>query len=390
MHTAVKIAPSYENPVIHVLDASRSVTVVNRLVSKTLKNGFLDEIRDEYEELREQYSSRNRKKTYLPIADARENKTVVDWKKSQITPPVETGITAFNDFSLDVLRRYIDWGPFFIAWEMKGKFPEILQDEKAGEQARKLFDEANQLLDHIIDEKLIRADGVVGLFPANSVGDDIEIYKNQQRNEVIATFHTLRQQAQKRRGQPNKALADFVAPKETGRPDYMGAFAVTTGHGVLDLVKKFEEDHDDYNAILVKALADRLAEAFAEYLHQQVRTKLWGYNPNEDLDNDQLIKEIYPGIRPAPGYPAQPDHTEKRTLFSLLSAEKITGISLTEHLAMAPASSVSGLYFAHPESQYFNLGNISRDQVEDYAKRKGMSVEEIERWLGPNLAYDVG
>lgn len=390
MHTAVKIAPSYENPVIHVLDASRSVTVVNRLVSKTLKEGFLDEIKEEYGNLREQYSSRNRKKTYLPIENARKNKTIIDWKKTQITPPVETGITAFNDFPLDVLRRYIDWGPFFIAWEMKGKFPDILQDEKAGEQARKLFDEANQLLDMMIDEKLIKADGVAGLFPANAVGDDIEIYKNQQRNDVIATFHTLRQQAQKRKGQPNKALADFVAPKDSGRPDYMGAFAVTTGHGVLDLVKKFEEDHDDYNAILVKALADRLAEAFAEYLHQQVRTKLWGYNPNEDLDNDQLIKEAYPGIRPAPGYPAQPDHTEKKTLFDLLNVEEITGISLTEHLAMAPASSVSGLYFAHPESQYFNLGNISKDQVEDYASRKGMSVEEIEKWLGPNLAYDAG
>jgi 5-methyltetrahydrofolate--homocysteine methyltransferase len=389
MHTAVKIAPNYNNPVIHVLDASRSVTVVNRLVSKTLKKGFLDEIKAEYEDLREQYSSRNKKKTYLTIDKARNNKTEIDWNKTSIIPPVKPGITVFEDVPLAKLRRYIDWGPFFIAWEMKGKYPDILQDNKAGEQARKLFDEANQLLDKIINEKLITARGVMGLFPANAVDDDIEIYTDQSRKEVLTTFHTLRQQAQKRKGQPNKALADFVAPKETDRPDYMGAFAVTAGHGVLDLVKKFEEDHDDYNAILVKALADRLAEAFAEMLHQEVRTKYWGYSPNEDLDNDQLIREEYPGIRPAPGYPAQPDHTEKRTIFELLAVEENAGITLTEHLAMAPASSVSGLYFAHKDAQYFNLGNISRDQVKDYAERKGMTVLEIERWLSPNLAYTI-
>jgi 5-methyltetrahydrofolate--homocysteine methyltransferase len=388
MHTAVKIAPNYNNPVIHVLDASRSVTVVNRLVSKTLKRGFLDEIRKEYDGLRKQYSSRGRKKSYLSIGEARENKTPIDWKKADICPPVHPGITVFDDVSLDRLRRYIDWGPFFIAWEMKGKFPDILQDEKAGEQARKLFDEANQLLDKIISENLITAKGVIGLFPANSVGDDIELYSDQSRKEVIATFHTLRQQAKKRSGQPNKALADYVAPKESGRPDYLGAFAVTAGHGVTDLVRKYEQDHDDYNAIMVKALADRFAEAFAEMLHREVRRTYWGYAPGEDLDNDQLIREEYRGIRPAPGYPAQPDHTEKRTLFNLLTVEESTGITLTEHLAMAPASSVSGLYFAHEDARYFSLGNIQRDQVEDYAGRKKMSVAEIERWLGPNLAYD--
>lgn len=388
MHTAVKIAPNYNNPVIHVLDASRSVTVVNRLVSKTLKNGFLEEISQEYDSLREQYSTRGRKKSYLSLEDARKNRTAIDWKETDICAPVEPGITVFKDMSLDRLRRYIDWGPFFIAWEMKGKFPDILQDEKAGEQARKLFDDANTLLDKMISEKLIQANGVMGLFPANSSGDDIELYKNQQRNEIVATFHTLRQQSKKRSGQPNKALADYVAPKSSGRPDYLGAFAVTTGHGVNELVKKYEKDHDDYNAILVKALADRFAEAFAEMLHQQVRKSLWGFAHGEDLDNDQLIREEYRGIRPAPGYPAQPDHTEKKTLFDLLHVEENTGITLTEHLAMAPSAAVCGLYIANPEAQYFNLGNIQKDQVEDYAARKGMSVKEIERWLSPVLAYD--
>ncbi|MCC5942495.1 MAG: methionine synthase [Balneolaceae bacterium] len=388
MHTAVKIAPSYNNPVIHVLDASRSVTVVNRLVSKTLKKGFLDEIRKEYEGLREQYSSRSKKKTYLPIEKARLNRTLIDWEKAPIKKPEKLGITEYKNMPLDTLRRYIDWGPFFMAWEMKGKFPDILEDEKAGVEARKLFDEANKLLDKIISEKLLTAHGIAGLYPANSVGDDIEIYSDESRSEVITTFHALRQQAKKRSGQPNKAISDFVAPRETGIADYMGCFAVTTGHGVLDLVKKFEQDHDDYNAIMVKALADRLAEAFAEYLHREVRTKLWGYSPDEDLDNEQLIREKYAGIRPAPGYPAQPDHTEKLILFDLMNVPESTGITLTEHLAMSPASSVSGLYFTHPEAQYFNLGNITRDQVEDYAARKGMSVEKVEKWLGPNLAYD--
>lgn len=389
MHTAVKIAPSYNNAVIHVLDASRSVTVVNRLVSKTLKNGFLDEIKVEYEGLRNQYSNRGRKKTYLPIDKARKNHTQIDWNEANVITPLKLGISSYKDVSLEKLRRYIDWGPFFIAWEMKGKFPDILEDEHAGVEARKLFDEANQLLDKIIDQKLFTANGVAGLFPANAVGDDIEVYDSQNRENVMATFHTLRQQSKKRAGQPNKALADYITPKEFGHLDYIGAFAVTTGHGVLELVEKFEADHDDYNAILTKALADRLAEAFAEYLHREVRTKLWGYSLNEDYDNDQLIRESYRGIRPAPGYPAQPDHTEKETLFSLLGVEDLTGITLTEHLAMSPASSVSGLYLAHPEAQYFNVGNISRDQVEDYALRKGMSVEEVEKWLSPILAYDI-
>ncbi len=388
MHTAVKIAPSYKNPVIHVLDASRSVTVVNRLVSKTLKKGFLDEIKKEYEGLREQYSSRGQKKTYLPIEKARVNKTNIEWKKLHIHKPEKPGITLFQNMDLERLRRFIDWGPFFIAWEMKGKFPDILKDKKAGVEARKLFDDANELLDKIISEKKLTAHGIAGLFPANSVGDDIEIYADENRDKVLTRFHTLRQQAKKRSGQPNKALADFIAPKEAGIADYMGAFAVTTGHGVTEMVKKFEQDHDDYNAILIKALADRLAEAFAEYLHREVRKNLWGYAQDEDLDNEQLIREKYTGIRPAPGYPAQPDHTEKPALFDLMNVQDSTGITLTEHLAMSPASSVCGLYFAHPEAQYFNLGNIQKDQVEDYAARKGMSVKEVEKWLAPNLAYD--
>ena len=388
MHTAVKIAPSYNNPVIHVLDASRSVTVVNRLVSKTLKKGFLDEIRKEYVGLREQYSSRGKKKTYLPIEKARLNRTKIDWEKTLIKKPNQPGITRFQNFPLEKLRSFIDWGPFFIAWEMKGKFPDILEDEKAGTEARKLFDDANLLLDKIINKKLLTAHGIAGLFPANSADDDVEIYSDESREEVVARFHALRQQSKKRSGQPNKAISDYIAPKETGISDYMGCFAVTTGHGVPELVKKFEEDHDDYNAIMVKALADRLAEAFAEYLHREVRTNLWGYAPDEDLDNEQLIREKYQGIRPAPGYPAQPDHTEKPVLFDLMNVQDSTGITLTEHLAMSPASSVCGLYFAHPEAQYFNLGNITRDQVEDYAERKGMSVEEVEKWLGPNLSYE--
>lgn len=388
MHTAVKIAPAYKHPVIHVLDASRSVTVVNRLVSKTLKKGFLDEISQEYNDLRKQYSSRGQKKNYLPLEKARLNRTIIDWEKAPIKKPDKPGVTLFQNFPLEKLRSYIDWGPFFIAWEMKGKFPDILEDKIAGAEARKLFDDANKLLDKIISEKLLTAHGIAGLFPANSIGDDIEIYSDESRSGVISKFHTLRQQAKKRSGQPNKAISDYLAPKEAGIADYMGAFAVTTGHGVFELVKQFEQDHDDYNAIMVKALADRLAEAFAEFLHREVRVNLWGYSPEEDLDNKQLIREEYRGIRPAPGYPSQPDHTEKPILFDLLGVQDTTGITLTEHLAMSPASSVCGLYFAHPEAQYFNLGNIRKDQVEDYAARKGMSVEEVERWLGPVLGYE--
>ncbi|NBC25511.1 MAG: methionine synthase [Bacteroidetes bacterium] len=388
MHTAVKIAPSYDHPVIHVLDASRSVTVVNRLVSKTLKNGFVEEISTEYEDLRKQYKSRGKKKKYLPIEKARANKTEIDWKKTSIVAPKKPGLTRVQNMDLSVLRNYIDWTPFFIAWEMKGRYPDILDDEKAGVEARKLFNDANELLDKVINGKFLTAHGVAGLFPANAVGDDIEVYSDESRADVIARFHSLRQQSKKRAGQPNKALADYVAPKDSGIVDYIGGFAVTTGHGTLDLVEQFEKDHDDYNAILVKAISDRLAEAFAEYLHEKVRTELWGYSDEEKLSNKELIREMYDGIRPAPGYPAQPDHTEKEILFELMDVPDATGITLTDHLAMDPASSVSGLYFAHPEAKYFNLGDIKRDQVEDYARRKGITIQKVEEWLGPNLAYE--
>lgn len=388
MHTAVKIAPSYNQPVIHVLDASRSVTVVNRLVSDTLKTGFVDEISAEYEDLRDQYKSRNRRKKFLPLEKARENRTDINWNEAPVVKPNRTGVIPVEDVDLSTLRNYIDWTPFFIAWEMKGRYPDILDDPKAGTEARKLFDDANRLLDRIVDQKLLQPKGVAGIFPANSVGDDIELYRDDNRTEKIAQFYTLRQQTEKRTGQPNKALADFIAPKESGIADYMGAFAVTAGHGTAELVKQFEDDNDDYNAILTKAISDRLAEAFAEMLHEMVRKEFWGYAPDESLTNEELIREKYSGIRPAPGYPAQPDHTEKRILFNLLDVPKHTGITLTEHLAMSPASSVSGHYLAHPDAKYFNLGPIKRDQAEDYAKRKKMKLNEIEEWLSPNLGYE--
>lgn len=389
LHTAVKIEPNYGHPVIHVLDASRSVTVVSHLVGESgRKDKFVRELEEEYEQLREQHANRKEKKNYLRIEEARKNRPFINWKESGIPTPKKPGIHLFEDHSLEELRKYIDWSPFFIAWEMKGKYPAILESDKYGEEAQKLYDDANALLDRIIDEKLLQANGMIGLFPANSVGDDIEIYTDENRDEILTTLHTLRQQTEKRRSASNKALSDYVAPKESGKKDYIGGFAVTAGIGIDKLVEKFEKDHDDYNSIMTKALADRLAEAFAEMLHEKVRKEFWGYAPDEDFNNVDLVREKYTGIRPAPGYPAQPDHTEKQLLFDLLEAEKNTGITLTEHFAMSPAASVSGLYFAHPESQYFNVGKIGKDQVEDYAKRKGMKVEEIERWLSPNLNYE--
>ncbi|GAA5521814.1 methionine synthase [Aliifodinibius salicampi] len=387
-HTAVKIEPNYDQPVIHVLDASRSVSVTGNLVSKTLREEFLKKTKNEYIKLRERHEGRANRKTYLPIEEARENATSINWESTEITKPNKLGKQVFDNYPLEEIRNYIDWGPFFIAWQMKGKFPEVLEDEKYGEEAQKLYDDANELLDKIIDQKLLKARAVLGLYPANAVGDDVELYTDDSRKEVLTTFHMLRQQAKKRRGQPNKALSDFVAPKETGIPDYMGGFAVTAGIGAPELVQQFEDDHDDYNAILTKALADRLAEAFTELLHEKVRKNIWGYAPNESYSNESLIREQYQGIRPAAGYPAQPDHTEKRILFDLLDVEEEAGIYLTEHFAMNPAASVSGLYFAHPDSTYFNVGNLGKDQIEHYAQRKDMSVKEVERWLGSNLNYE--
>jgi 5-methyltetrahydrofolate--homocysteine methyltransferase len=391
IHTAVKIAPSYSNPVIHVLDASRSVPVVSNLLNedKNVKEIFSKEIRLEYDSLRENHLRRTEKKKYLTIEKARENHFKADWSKAEIVKPEALGITVLKKFSLKILRKYIDWTPFFLTWELKGKYPAIFENEKFGAEAKKLYEDANKLLDKIISEDLLIANGVLGIFPANTVGyDDIEIYTDDSRKGVRRVLHTLRSQTPKSDRLPNLALADFIAPKESSRGDYIGAFAVTTGIGIEKLIDRYEKEHDDYNSIMVKALADRLAEAFAEHLHELVRKKYWGYSPEEEFSNNELIKESYQGIRPAPGYPAQPDHTEKIIIFDLLEVEKNTRIKLTENLAMYPAASVSGLYFAHPESKYFNVGKIAKDQVIDYHRRKGMSFEEVEKWLRPILNYD--
>jgi len=392
IHTAVKIAPNYSNAAIHVLDASRSVPVVSNLVNpdRTVKEKFLSEISKEYEKLRESHLKRRDEKKYLTIDESRKNHLKTDWQKVNIVKPEKDGITVLQDYPLGKLRNYIDWTPFFLTWELRGKYPAIFENEKYGPEAKKLYDDANRLLDKIINEKLLKANGVFGLFPANSVAfDDIEIYADDSRKGVRRVLHTIRAQAEKSDNLPNLALADFIAPKESGRKDYIGAFIVTSGIGTDELVKMFEENHDDYNSIMVKAIADRLAEAFAEHLHELVRREYWGYSPEEEFTNDELIKESYQGIRPAPGYPAQPDHTEKLIIFDLLDGEKNTGIRLTESLAMHPAASVAGLYFAHPQSKYFSVGKIGKDQVIDYHRRKGMSLEEVEKWLGPILNYDV-
>ncbi len=388
VHTAVKIAPHYNGSVVHVLDASRSVAVVSSLMSDEQRAAFLDEVAAAYEEERARHNGRAARKTYLPLDAARANAFRCDWDAVPITKPNRLGVQVFDDYPLGELRAYIDWTPFFIAWELKGKYPRIFDDPAVGGEARVLYDDANRLLDRIVEEKLLRASGVVGLWPANSTGDDLELYADEARREVRAVLHTLRQQARKTPGRPNRALADFVAPKDSGVADYVGAFAVTAGHGVEALVRQFERDHDDYQALLVKALADRLAEAFAERLHERLRREFWGYAPDENLTGEALIAERYRGIRPAPGYPACPDHTEKITLWTLMDAEAATGIALTENLAMHPAASVCGLYLAHPEAAYFDVGRLGRDQVKDYARRKGMAVEAVERWLGPRLNYE--
>lgn len=389
VHTAVKIDPNYDAAVIHVLDASRSVPVVSSLLNpdKQEKEKYIQSVKAEYKKLREDYFKKKSDKQLVSLDKARENRLKINWTEQKIHKPNQLGITTLRNYSLEILRKYIDWTPFFMAWELKGKYPAIFEDEKVGIEAKKLFDDANKLLDRVISENLLSANAVFGIFPANSVGDDIEVYSDESRKGVPAVLHTLRQQMQKSEGQPNIALADFIAPKETGINDYIGAFAVTAGIGIEKLIEQFEKNHDDYNSIMIKAIADRLAEAFAEHLHEQVRKKYWGYSADENLSNDDLIKEKYIGIRPAPGYPAQPDHTEKLILFELLDVEKNTSIKLTESLAMYPAASVSGLYFANPEAKYFNVGKIDKDQVLDYHRRKGMSVEEIERWLSPILSY---
>ncbi|KYG73078.1 methionine synthase [Roseivirga echinicomitans] len=389
IHTAVKIDPVYSGPVVHVLDASKSVPVAGELISGERKVEYNAEIKQQYAKLREDHANRKEIKHYIPYNRALGNRLKVDWQKKEYVKPSFIGNKVFKNFDLNIIRKYIDWTPFFQTWMLKGKYPRIFENETIGEEARKLFDDAQKVLDEVIENNLLQANGVVGLYPANSVGDDIEVYTDETRSEVKTVFHSLRQQGKKGTGIPNLSLADFVAPKDSGKIDYVGGFAVTGGLGIEPLVEKYEKDHDDYNSIMIKAIADRLAEAFAEAMHAIVRKELWGYAKNETLDNESLIKESYQGIRPAPGYPACPDHTEKPILFDLLNAQEETGIILTESMAMYPASSVSGLYFMHEEAKYFGLGKIEKDQVQDYAKRKGMTLEEAEKWLSPNLAYDL-
>jgi 5-methyltetrahydrofolate--homocysteine methyltransferase len=388
-HTAVKIEPQYEHGVIYVPDASRAVGVASSLLSKDQKPAVLDALRGEYAQLREQRAAKNEAKRNVPLAEARANPTAIDWQASRPVAPNSPGITVLDEIDLAQIVPYIDWTFFFHAWQLKGRFPRILDDAEKGVEARKLYVDAQAMLEKILAEGWLTARAVVGLFPANAVGDDIEVYGDESRSRCLTTLHNLRKQGRQPAGKYNECLADYVAPKETGIADYIGGFAATAGIGIDAKLAEFEADHDDYNGIMLKALADRLAEALTEWLHQKVRRELWGYAANESLSNEELIAEHYQGIRPAMGYPASPDHTEKDLLWALLDVEASTGIWLTESKAMVPTASVSGLYFAHPQARYFAVGKINRDQVEDYAGRKGVALAEMEKWLGPNLAYEI-
>jgi 5-methyltetrahydrofolate--homocysteine methyltransferase len=387
VHTAVKIAQHYPNGVVHVLDASRAVGVVGNLISKEHRAEFLAQTARDQQAAREAFAGKRREKKMLAIDEARARRTPIDWNPADIARPEFLGVKVLNDYPLEDLVPYIDWGPFFMAWELHGKYPAIFDDVIVGERAREVFDDAQVLLKEIVEGKKIRARGVYGFFPANAVGDDVELYTDDTRSTVLTTLHMLRQQSEKSTGEFNKSLADFIAPKETGLPDYIGGFVVTTGIGVDELVAHYKADLDDYNAIMVSALADRFAEAFAERMHKIARDD-WGYGASESLTTEDLIRERYRGIRPAPGYPACPDHTEKTTLFGLLDATANTGVELTESMAMHPASSVSGFYLAHPEADYFAIGQLERDQVADYQVRKGIPLPDLERWLSSNLNYD--
>ena len=384
-HTAVKIAPHYSEPVVHVLDASRAVPVTTSLLSDEGKAAFVAQYRADYEALRKAHSAPRQKAVSLEIARTR--RTPIDWRAEDLPVPAFTGVRVLDNFPLATLRDFIDWSPFFHTWELQGVYPRILKDARQGAQARQIFTEANALLETIIAKNLITAQGVYGFFPANSIGDDVELYTDCTREKVLERFHFLRQQSNREGSEPCRSLADFIAPKETGLSDHIGGFAVTSGIGLKELCDRFRAENDDYNAIMAEAIADRLAEAFAECLHKRVRDE-WGYGREEGLSNADLIQEKYRGIRPAAGYPACPDHTEKGPLWHLLDVQANTGMLITESFAMWPGSSVSGLYFAHPQSRYFSLGKIDRDQVADYHLRKGMSVAEVERWLGQNLNYD--
>ena len=394
-HTAVKIDPQYKNAVVHVNDASRAVTVVGDLLQKDTSKTYRESIKLDYEEFRVQFAKRGKRKEYLSLSEARINKYKIDWNQKDIVVPKELGIQVIKDLELRKLKNFIDWTPFFRSWELHGKYPAILTDEVVGKEASELFKDAQDLLEKIFDEKLLTAKAVFGLFPANSINDDdIEVvvppghHGKKHQNEKKFIFRTLRQQLKKYEGKPNFALADYIAPKESNLQDYLGFFCVSTGFGTAGLAAAYEKDLDDYNSIMIKALSDRLAEAFAEYLHKEVRTDHWGYASDERLTNEELISESYKGIRPAPGYPACPDHLEKLTLWELLRVKERIGVKLTESLAMWPAASVSGYYFAHPEARYFGVGKIKEDQVYDFARRKGIKEEMAEKWLAPNIADD--
>ncbi len=387
VHTAVKIAPVYNGVTVHVLDASRAVGVTSKLINKNQSEAFITSVKSEQGQQVEMHKKKHGDRSWLSIDVSRKRKHQINWPESNILPPISPGIQTFDDYPISEIIPWIDWTPFFHTWEMKGRYPEIIDDDKYGSEASKIFKDAQNLLERIVGNRLLKGRGVIGIFPANSVGDDIEVFTDNSRQHVAAIFHTLRQQGDKGADRSNFALSDFIAPKETGLDDYIGAFALTTGIGSKEEVARFEADHDDYNAILLQALADRLAEAFAELMHCRVRKEFWGYDTEEDLDVNDLIKEKFRGIRPAPGYPACPDHTEKHTIFDLLSVEQNTGITLTESFAMDPPASISGYYFAHPEAKYFGVGKITRDQVADYARRKGVDLAVMEKWLGANLSY---
>jgi 5-methyltetrahydrofolate--homocysteine methyltransferase len=388
VHTAVKIDPNYRaGPVVHVNDASRAVGVASSLMSADKREAYASEVRAEYAKISAAHFRAQADKKRLKLADARANAVKIDFAAKPPKKPRFLGVKTFDDYDLAKLVDAIDWTPFFQTWELAGRFPAILDDAKVGEAARSLYDDARKMLDRIVKEKWFTARAVIGIWPAGAEGDDVVIYADETRRERIATLHTLRQQLEKREGRFNAALSDFIAPVSSGVPDYIGGFAVTAGIGEDVIADRFKHANDDYSSILCKALADRLAEAFAEHMHMRVRREFWGYATDETLSNEEMILEKYAGIRPAPGYPAQPDHTEKATLFTLLDAEKNAGVKLTESFAMWPGSSVSGLYFSHAESFYFGVGKIERDQVEDYAARKDMSVAEAERWLAPILNY---
>ncbi len=387
IHTAVKIEQHYPHPVIHVKDASRSVTVTSQLLSAGKKDDFVGRIRKEYQELRDNYQGAGSQVEYLALEDARKNKLRIDWDDSPICKPREMGIQVFEDYPLGEIREYISWIFFFLVWQLRGKWPDILKDPKQGEEARKLYDDALKMLDWIVADGILKANGVLGFFPANAVGDDIEVYSDENRSDILATFVNLRSQVKKTDNTPNLCLADFLAPRSSGRIDYLGVFAVTAGLGIEEQLKIFEKDHDDYSSIMLKSLADRLAEAFTELLHAKVRSEYWGYQPEEKISLEDLILEKYQGIRPAHGYPACPDHSEKETIFKLLKVPENSGITLTESHSMFPAASVSGLIFAHPSSRYFYVGKIGRDQANDYAMRKDVSLKKVEMWLASNLNY---